>query len=266
MSSTLDTSSLLAFAGELADIARPIAMKHFRTALDIVSKADESPVTIADRTIEAEIRARIEAHFPEHGIFGEEMGVKEGSGPVWVIDPIDGTKSFVTGLPLFGTLIALLDEGRPVLGLIDMPALEERWTGGPEGASLNGAPARVGTCRDLSQARFFTTSPEGFAGADLDAYTRLLAATGLRRFGGDCYSYGLLASGHCDLIAECGLQPYDYMALVPVIESAGGTVTDWNGRDLTLQSDGRVLAAATAELHAQALEVLKADHKQCQAG
>ncbi|WP_062118236.1 inositol monophosphatase family protein [Aureimonas sp. AU40] len=253
MASSPSPADLLAFAESLADAARPIALAHFRTALDIVSKADETPVTVADRAIEAELRARIEARFPEHGIFGEEMGVKRGSGPTWVIDPIDGTKSFVTGLPLFGTLIAMLEGGRPVLGLIDMPALGERWTGSAAGAFLNGRPARTSACRAVKDARFFTTSPEPFRGADEAIYRRFVEGTAIRRFGGDCYAYGLLASGHCDLIAECGLQPYDYMALVPVIEAAGGVVTDWSGAALTLGSDGRVLAAATPALHAEAL-------------
>ncbi|KQT52493.1 MULTISPECIES: histidinol-phosphatase [unclassified Aureimonas] len=251
-----DAAEGLAFAEGLADAARPIALRHFRTSLDILTKADESPVTIADRAVEAELRRRIEARFPDHGIFGEEMGVKSGSGPVWVIDPIDGTKSFVCGLPLFGTLIAFLEEERPLFGVIDIPALGERWTGSPAGTFLNGVPARASKCRTLREARFFTTSPESFSGADVAAYEQLLARTALRRFGGDCYAYGLLASGHCDLVAECGLQPYDYMALVPVVERAGGVMTDWSGDPLTLASDGRVLAASTPELHAEALALL----------
>ncbi|MCY1643424.1 inositol monophosphatase family protein [Methylorubrum sp. SL192] len=258
----LAPETILAFAAELAEAARPIALAYFRTPLDIVTKADESPVTLADRAIEVRLRGLIEARFPDHGIFGEEMGVKPGatpgSGPVWVIDPIDGTKSFVTGLPLFGTLVAFLDGGVPLVGLIDMPALGERWTGVPGQARFGAEPARTSTCRSLSAARFFTTSPEGFAGADEARYRRLSAATALRRFGGDCYAYGLLASGHCDLIAETGLQPYDYMALVPVIRAAGGVITDWAGEDLTLASDGRVLAAATPDLHAEALAILRA--------
>ncbi len=248
--------ALLRFAEELCDLARPIALRHFRTALDIVTKADESPVTVADRAIEAALRARIEAHFPEHGIFGEEMGVKPGSGPTWVIDPIDGTKSFVTGLPLFGTLIALWDGERPLFGAIDMPALGERWLGGPSGATFNGAPARTSACRMLGDARFMTTSPEQFRGADEALYRRLVERTAIRRYGGDCYAYGLLASGHADLVVECGLQPYDYAALVPVIEAAGGVVTDWAGARLTLGSDGRILAAATPALHAEALALI----------
>ncbi|BAU92638.1 L-histidinol-phosphate phosphatase [Methylorubrum populi] len=258
---TLAADDILAFAAELAEAARPIARAYFRTPLDIVTKADESPVTLADRAIEARLRSLIEARFPDHGIFGEEMGVKPGTapgnGPVWVIDPIDGTKSFVTGLPLFGTLIAFLDGGVPLVGVIDMPALGERWTGRPGQALFGAEPARTSGCRSLSAARFFTTAPDGFIGEDAARYRRLSAATALRRFGGDCYAYGLLASGHCDLIAETGLQPYDYMALVPVIRAAGGVVTDWAGADLTLASDGRVLAAASPELHAQALALLR---------
>ena len=258
---TLAPDDILAFAAELADAARPLALAYFRTPLDILSKADESPVTVADRTIEAHLRGLIEARFPDHGIFGEEMGVKPGrepgTGPVWVIDPIDGTKSFVTGLPLFGTLIAFLDGGVPLVGLIDMPALGERWTGLPGQARFGTGPARTSGCRSLSEARFFTTAPDGFIGDDEARYRRLVARTALRRFGGDCYAYGLLASGHCDLIAETGLQPYDTMALVPVIRAAGGVITDWDGDDLGLRSDGRVLAAASPELHAQALAVLR---------
>ncbi len=250
-------ADLLAFAEDLADSARPVAMRFFRTALDVVAKADASPVTQADRAIEALLRARIEARFPTHGILGEEMGVKPGDGPVWVIDPIDGTKSFVTGLPLFGTLIALMEDGRPLVGVIDMPALGERWTGQPGQALFGGAPARTSSCRTLAEARFFTTTPDGFSGADEARYRRLVSQVGIRRFCGDCYAYGLLASGHCDLVAETGLQPYDYLALVPVIEAAGGIVTDWDGAALTLGSDGRVLAAATPDLHGAALAILR---------
>ena len=248
---------ILAFATGLADAARPVAMRHFRTELDIVAKADASPVTLADRAIEALLRERIAARFPEHGIVGEEMGVTPGQGPVWVIDPIDGTKSFVTGLPLFGTLIALLDGGRPLVGVIDMPALGERWAGMPGAATFNGAPTRASTCRSLAAARFFTTTPDGFSGSDAARYRRLVDRVGIRRFCGDCYAYGLLASGHCDLVAETGLQPYDYLAHVPVIEAAGGVITDWAGSALTLDSDGRVLAAATPDLHEAALDILQ---------
>ncbi len=250
-------ADLLAFAEDLADSARPVAMRFFRTALDVVAKADASPVTQADRAIEALLRARIEARFPTHGILGEEMGVKPGDGPVWVVDPIDGTKSFVTGLPLFGTLIALMEDGRPLVGVIDMPALGERWTGRPGQALFGGAPARTSDCRTLGAARFFTTTPDGFLGEDEARYRRLVGQVGIRRFCGDCYAYGLLASGHCDLVAETGLQPYDYLALVPVIEAAGGVVTDWEGAALTLASDGRVLAAATPDLHGAALAILR---------
>ncbi|MCM2503819.1 histidinol-phosphatase [Aureimonas altamirensis] len=257
-SASVPHSTLLSFAEDLADAARPIALSHFRTRLDVESKADDSPVTIADRAIEARLRAMIEQRYPTHGIFGEETGATPGDGSLWVIDPIDGTKSFVTGIPLFGTLLAHLHHGVPVLGIVDMPILGERWTAEAGGtALLNGVPVRTSDCRTLASARFMTTSPEGFRGRDEAAYLRLSGAVALRRFGGDCYGYALLASGHCDVIAECGLQPYDYLALVPVIESAGGVVSDWNGAPLGLNSDGRVLAAATPELHHAAMALLQ---------
>jgi len=254
----LDLDALLAFAGELADLARPIALSYFRTPLDVAAKSDDSPVTIADRTIEAVLRAAIEARFPDHGIFGEEMGVKKAASPyTWVVDPIDGTKSFISGFPLFGTLVALARDGRPLLGLIDAPATGERWTGVPGRASFAGQPAATSACRSLADARLYTTSPDAFRQeSERAGWERVASEVRLRRFGGDCYIYGLLASGHVDLIVECGLQPYDYMALAPVIEGAGGVITDWQGAPLSLGSSGRVVAAATAELHAAALHRL----------
>ena len=258
-SAPLAPEDILAFAADLADAARPLALAYFRTPLDIVSKADESPVTVADRAIEAHLRGLIEARFPDHGIFGEEMGVKPGAepdrGPVWVIDPIDGTKSFVAGLPLFGTLIALAEHGRPVLGVIDMPILNERWHGAGGRAWLDGAPIRTGA-RPLSEARLFVNSPDRFRGAEAEAVARLSGEVGLRRYGGDCYAYALLASGHCDLVLGAGLAVYDVFALMPVIEGAGGLITDWQGRPITPDFDGRVVAAANPALHGAALERL----------
>lgn len=256
MSVPFDPAEALAFAAELADAARPIALRYFRTALEVDSKADESPVTIADRTIEAEMRAMIEARYPEHGIFGEEHGVKPGNGLTWVLDPIDGTKSFITGLPLFGTLIALAYEDRPFAGLIDIPATGERWTGSPLGAEFGGKPAAASPRTRLADARLYATSPELFGTDTLATFQRVAGRALMRRYGGDCYSYGLLASGHCDLVMETGLQPYDFMALVPVISAAGGIVTDWAGAPLTLASPGDVLACSTPELHAEVLALI----------
>jgi inositol-phosphate phosphatase/L-galactose 1-phosphate phosphatase/histidinol-phosphatase len=249
MSSTSD----IAFITELADSVRSIAMRYFRAPLLVDDKPDESPVTVADREIEAFIRAKIRAAYPERGIIGEEEGwVNTNSRSVWVVDPIDGTKSFVTGNPLFGSLMALLEDGRPVLGQIDIPALDERWQGRQGFAStFNGNLCHTSGCTNVKLARAYTTDPMLFCGPDIEAYEVLRHSVKLLRFGGDCYNYGLLASGHCDLVMEVGLQPYDYLPLVPVIAGAGGVITDWSGRALTVNSRGDVLAAATPKLHAE---------------
>ncbi|WP_413629312.1 histidinol-phosphatase [Methylobacterium sp. W2] len=249
-------ADFLAFAHRLADFAAPLARHYFRTELPVEAKADASPVTAADRAIESLLRAEIRSVYPDHGILGEEEGGDFERPLTWVIDPIDGTKSFITGMPLFGTLIALVADGRPIVSVIDMPALSERWCGTGEAAWFGGRPARTSD-RHLSEARLFATSPDIFAGRDSEAFARLSEAVGLRRFGGDCYAYGLLASGHCDLVVEAGLQIYDVMALVPVVEGAGGVITDWDGRALTPAFDGRVVAAANAGLHADALRHLR---------
>lgn len=251
-----DADLYLSFAEELVDAVKPVVLSYFRTPLDVVLKSDESPVTVADRTIERHLREMIEARFPEHGIFGEEMGVKPGNGLTWIIDPIDGTKSFITGFPLFGTLISLARDGRPFCGLIDIPITGERWTAKPGVSSFAGKPARTSGCETVADARFYTTSPDMFTGAEVAAFERLSTSARMRRFGGDCYIYGLLASGHCDIALETGLQPHDYMALVPVVEGAGGCITDWKGEPLSMRSEGRVLASATPKLHAQALALI----------
>lgn len=247
----------LQFANELADAARPIAREYFRRPLAVESKSDLSPVTIADRNIEMALRQLIERRYPGHGILGEEFSARHGNELTWVLDPIDGTRSFITGMPLFGTLIALLRNGRPILGVIDFPALSERWTGvAGQPTRHNGQVARTSGVARLADASCYSTSPDMFVGEDAGRFAKLCAQVGMRRFGGDCYAYALLASGHCDLVVEAGLQPYDYLSLVPVIEGAGGRISDWQGRPLTLESDGRVLAAANASLWQQALAIL----------
>ena len=249
-------------AGRMADAARTISRKHFRQAVQVERKSDQSPVTIADREVESALRALVREQFPAHAILGEEFGSSTGAKPgeaefTWVIDPIDGTQSFVCGLPLFGCLIALLQGRQPVLGVIEMPALGERWLGLRGAAStLNGERARSSGCQSLAEARLFTTSPDMFDPQSREGFGRVSARAALRRYGGDCYSYGLLASGHCDLVVEAGLKPYDYLALVPVIEGAGGCITDWQGKALGLESDGRVVAAASPELLRETLEAL----------
>lgn len=247
---------IFSFAEMLADLARDIANTHFRSTLTYERKADDSPVTAADRAIEEALRATIEKHYPEHGIFGEELGHLDRGDKLWVLDPIDGTKSFVTGLPLFGTLIAFLEERVPRLGIIEMPALGERWTSALGVTAFAGFPCEVSDCRDIGSARICTSSPDMFSADDWQRYDRLSRHGALRRFGGDCYTYGLLASGFCDIVVESSLMPYDFMALVPVVEGAGGQMTDWQGRPLGLGSDGRVLASASPVLHEKALKIL----------
>ena len=248
------------FAQALADKVRPLSRKWFRHPLAVDTKADESPVTQADREVEAALREAIAREYPEHGIFGEEFGASHAEAElVWSLDPIDGTRAFISGNPLWGTLLALLHRGRPVFGLIDIPMLDERWIGAADlPASLNGETCRVSGCTELRQAILYATSPDIFAGAELAGFDALAQAARMRRYGGDCYSYGLLASGHVDLVVEAGLQPYDYLALMPVIEGAGGVITDWSGQPLGLGSQGRVVAAATPQLHRQAMRVLGA--------
>ncbi|MGY4154717.1 inositol-phosphate phosphatase/L-galactose 1-phosphate phosphatase/histidinol-phosphatase [Bradyrhizobium sp. USDA 4461] len=252
-----DADVYLSFAAELADSVRPIVLSYFRTPLDVAAKSDASPVTIADRAVELRLRERIQARFPEHGIIGEEIGAKPGGAFTWIVDPIDGTKSFISGFPLFGTLIALTYRQQPFCGLIDVPFTGERWTAKPGLTRFGGGLARTSACASVADARFYTTSPDMFVKGEAEAFERLSRAARMRRFGGDCYIYGLLASGHCDIVLETGLQPYDYMALVPIVHGAGGCITDWEGCPLSIHSQGRVLATATQRLHAEALALIQ---------
>ncbi|AJE47570.1 histidinol-phosphatase [Celeribacter indicus] len=256
----LDLREALDFANRAADGAGDIARSHFRKALHVEHKADDSPVTIADRSIEAFLRERIAESYPDHGIYGEEHGVQNlDREHVWVVDPIDGTKSFVTGHPLFGGLMALLENGEPRLGQVDMPATGERWCGiAGATTTLNGVPVSTSACRTLSAARAYTTDPMLFSGKKQPVFDMLRARVRLLRFGGDCYNYMLLASGFCDLVLETGLEPYDYLPVVQIIRGAGGVISDWNGDPLGVGSGGDVLAAATPELHAQMLGELAA--------
>ena len=252
-----EAGAFRAFAEHLADLARPLALRYFRQGVAIEDKPDLSPVTIADREAEAAMRRAIAEHFPEHGILGEEYGPERTDADlVWVLDPIDGTKSFITGKPLFGTLIALARQGRPVLGLIDMPALGERFVGHDGTAFFNGTPIRTRGCATLAAAHLHATTPAMFTGADEARFARLAGAVKHPIFGGDCHNYALVAAGWTDLVVEAQLKPYDYCAPAALIEAAGGLATDWQGAALTLRSDGRVVMAGDAVLHAQALAAL----------
>jgi len=255
----------LALAMELADTAGAIIRGYFRQKVAIDDKPDQSPVTVADREAEAAMRRLIAARFPDHGIVGEEAGSERADAShVWVLDPVDGTKRFITGNPLFGTLIALLRDGIPVLGVVDVPMTGERWYGALDRESrfhsaTGKATARTRACPRLADATLYATAPEMFKGADLDAFERVRRAVKLPLYGGDCYGYGLLASGFNDLVIEASLAPYDYLAQVPIVAGAGGLMTDWQGAPLRLGSGHRVLVAGDKACHAEALRLLQAD-------
>lgn len=267
-------SSLAEFANKLADAARAEILPYWRRKdVAIESKFEpgrsvaqiESPVTIADQNAEKAMRALIEKTYPSHGIYGEEFGaVRTDAAFCWVLDPIDGTKAFITGKPLFGTLIALCHHGRPIVGVIDQCVLKERWVGVEgKGTTLNGAPVTSTGVGALADAMLYATTPHMFAdGFEANAFAAVRDAVKRPLYGGDCYAYALVASGFgADLVVEADLGLYDYAAVVPVIRGAGGVVTDWNGASLTIQnheaSKGRVVAAANATLHSAALAVLK---------
>jgi histidinol phosphatase-like enzyme (inositol monophosphatase family) len=251
-------AELVALANSLADAARPIAARYFRTPVTVDDKADASPVTIADREAETAMRTLLDSRVPQHGVFGEEHGaVRTDAEFVWVLDPIDGTKAFITGLPIFGTLIALLHRGVPVLGIIDQPISKERWVGvNGQGSTLNGRPIKVRPCPSLDKAYMYSTAPQMFGGAMAARHQALAERVKLFRWGGDCYAYGLLAAGHVDLVVENSLKLYDFAALAPVIKGAGGLITDWKGRELDMHSDGSVIAAGDAATHREAQKIL----------
>lgn len=257
----MDWSRYLAVAHDLADAAGEVVRRHFRTPVTVETKADRSPVTIADREAEAAMRRLLAERCPDHRVIGEEYGDDPRTdGPVWCLDPIDGTKAFITGRPMFGTLIALLADGEPVLGLIDQPITRDRWVGCRGwGARFNDRPMRPRACPSLEHAIASTTSPDMFAEPDSRAaFDRLRNAVALTVYGGDCIGYALMASGFSDLVVEAGLKVYDYLPLVPVLREAGADITDWNGRPLGLGSDGRVLATGDRRLQEPALNLLRA--------
>lgn len=248
----------LALAGDLADASGAVIAPYFRQHIPTDDKADDSPVTAADREAETAIRALIERRRPDDGIVGEEFGnIRTDAEFVWVIDPIDGTKSFIIGRPIFGTLIGLVRNGVPILGLIDQPVAGERWIAGSgHPTTFNAAPVRTRPCAALKDAVMATTSPQLFADSQIGRYRSVEGSVKHAIFGGDCYNYGLLAAGHLDLVIEAGLKPYDYCALAPVVREAGGTITDWQGAPVRIDSDGTILAAGSPEIHAEALRLL----------
>ncbi|XP_030945157.1 bifunctional phosphatase IMPL2, chloroplastic [Quercus lobata] len=255
-------------ANTVADAAGEVIRKYFRNKFEILDKEDQSPVTIADKEAEESMVSIILENFPSHAIYGEENGWRckeKFSDYVWVLDPIDGTKSFITGKPVFGTLIALLYRGTPILGIIDQPVLRERWIGiSGRRTILNGQEVSTRSCPKLSQAYLYTTSPHLFSGEAEEAFARVRNKVKVPLYGCDCYAYALLASGFVDLVIESGLKPYDFLSLIPVIEGAGGVITDWKGNQLHWEASPdsgvtkfNVVAAADKQVHQQAVDSLQ---------
>jgi histidinol phosphatase-like enzyme (inositol monophosphatase family) len=258
-----DLDRLTEAAEAAADAAGAVIRPHFRAGLAADVKADRSPVTAADHAAEQALREVLGARFPHFGILGEEFGIQNPDARLrWVIDPIDGTRAFITGRPAFGTLIALMDDGRPMLGLIDQPVTGERWIGAAGRATRFRGPfgghAGCRPCARLDQAELSLTTPEVFGPGDGAKWERLHGRVRRTTFGGDCYAYGLLALGQIDVIAEATMHLWDWAALVPIIEGAGGRLTDWHGRKLTEASDGHTLAVGDPALLAPAVEILTA--------
>ncbi|MEC7489329.1 MAG: histidinol-phosphatase [Pseudomonadota bacterium] len=252
------TNELIELASRLADASGPVIRSHFRAPGYIDAKRDGSPVTAADREAEGAIRAILSAERPRDGIIGEEFGSTNPDAElVWVIDPIDGTQSFITGRPIFGTLIALVRDQTPIIGVIDQPVNRERWFGAKgRGTTYNGNIIRSRPCSNLANAVIGTTSPNLF---DSEQYTswKAIAARGKHIvYGGDCYTYAQLAGGFVDVVMEAGLKAYDFCALALIVGEAGGVVTDWSGNPLTLTSDGTVLACGDSGIHAEILSEL----------
>ena len=261
-----DLDKFAEFATQLADASRQETLSRFRKGVDVVNKAGENfdPVTEGDKAGERVQRALIEQHFPEHGIIGEEFGVMDAKGPWrWVLDPIDGTRAFVCGIATWTTLIALEYEEKPVLGLIDQPYANERWIGWNGKTVFRRSGEEVcSTSRvtDINAARLSTTDPRAtayFDEAEAAAYARVADKARLERFSLDAYGYGHLALGELDLVIESGLQHHDYAALVPVVEGAGGVITNWRGEPVGSDDRNEVIAAATPDLHAKAMDALR---------
>ncbi len=254
----------IALALRLADAAGAAIRPYFRSDLPPERKEDATPVTLADRAAEEAMRRILKAEVPRDTVIGEEFGAEAGtSGRSWVLDPIDGTAGFLAGRAMFGTLIALVVEGWPVLGIIDQPIAGERWIGASgRPTTLNGKPARTRPCRTLAEATLGTTGPHYFDDHDGAHFMGLAAKTDHKRMvmGGDCYNYAMLASGHLDLVCEAGLKLHDWAALVPVVEGAGGLMCDWNGEPLHSGSDGHVLALGDPARLEDVVEALACHH------
>jgi histidinol phosphatase-like enzyme (inositol monophosphatase family) len=252
-----------AFAHQLADASGQAILPFFRKAMAVANKAESGrfdPVTEADRAAEAVMRQLIETRYPDHGIFGEEFPDKAPGGPFsWTLDPIDGTRGFITGLPLWGTLIGLSHEGAPLVGMMDQPYTGERFWNAPEGARFRGPGGEMAIaarkCASLGEAILASTGPDMFSEPQFNRFSRLSASVRMTRFGGDCYLYCMVAAGFIDIVAEAGLKPFDIAPLIPIIRASGGVVTTWDGGDPS--SGGQILACGDPALHEEALKLLR---------
>ena len=251
-------------ANQLADAAGEAIRPLFRATFDLEAKSDSTFVTEADRAAEAAMRKIIEAERPDDGIVGEEYGThNEDASRQWVLDPIDGTTSFIAGRAIFGTLIALMQDGFPIIGIIDQPVQRERWVGVVgRGTTFNDKPAKTAPCKKLDDAVLATTTPHQFGELEADHFMGLAGKVAQRKiiYGGDCYNYGLCASGHVDIVCETGLQLHDFAALAPVVDGAGGIMCDWNGEPLHAASEGHVLAIGDQGRMDDVLEAIAGQH------
>lgn len=243
---------------KITEQASKIPKKYFRADFDVDHKPDKSPVTIADQETEQFIRSALKRHFPDHAIFGEEFGRQQNDSDFeWIIDPIDGTRSFVAGMPLYGMLLALLKNQQPQLGIIRMPELNEVYFGDCRKAKLNQLPIHCSKVTSIDKAIVYLNEGEKINAHNPALFKRLSACGRVMRLGYDCYPHALLAAGSVDLVIDFDLKPYDYFSLIPVVEGAGGVITDWQDQPLNMKSNGQVVSAATPALHQQALALLK---------
>lgn len=264
-SSSAFDPNLIRFCHQLADASRKIALDYFgkpNLDLDIELKSDQSPVSLADKAIERCLRQMINDNYPGHQILGEEFGHTGNSDAQWQwnLDPIDGTKSFISGNVCFGTLIGLSEFNKPVFGMIDLPALDKRYVGygnDNQQSFCNDVAIKTRPTNDLSSAIAMTTSPDFFSEDEYKQYQRVSKQCGIRVFGGDCYAYSLLAGGFIDVVMEAGLKSHDIMALIPVIQGAGGIITDWQGKALNPNNaNHQVLACSNALIHEKCLALI----------
>lgn len=260
MMNTAPHTELLNFAHRLADASGEMLRAAAMLPPEVGLKADASFVTNTDKAIELRLRELIQDAYPSHGIFGEEFGnVNIDAEFVWVLDPIDGTAAFVAGIPVYGTLIGLAREGRPCVGIIDHPITNDRWAGvAGLMAERNGSPIRTRPCRDLKTALGTCSNPDFMNAGELERFTRLRKRLQYVQYGGSCYAYGVLASGRTDLAIDSGLDAFDVIASIAIIEGAGGSASDWHGKNIALGWSGQIIAAGDDECRKMALEVLAA--------